>query len=159
MGGVGSGATPKVYPPEIIALAVGLYEAGCTIKEVQDALPKGHKAQRIIARYVPTRRSTAKRNQRGPANHMWKQSPSYGAVHLRLGSVSDHECLDCGKTAQHWSYRGECGTELTDKSGRAYCVHPHHYAPRCVKCHHEYDYKGRRPNGQFVSREEVMPYV
>lgn len=32
-----------------------------------------------------------------------------------------------------------------------------HYQPRCRPCHLRHDYKGRRPNGQFVSRQEVMP--
>jgi hypothetical protein len=41
MGGVGSGAKKRIYPPEIVALAVSLYEAGHTIVEVQSIAPQG----------------------------------------------------------------------------------------------------------------------
>lgn len=146
---------PREYPPEIIRLVVALYESGHTVREVQDALPRGYKAQRIIERYVSKRRPAAKRNQRGPANHMWKHSPSYGAVHLRLGPAADHHCIDCDAIANDWSYLGGCKTELTGHQGSPYCIHPHHYQPRCKRCHSEYDYKGRRVNGQWVTREEA----
>ena len=85
MGGPGSGAKPREYPAEIVALAVDMYAAGHTIAEVQGALPAGFKAQRIIERHVPVRRTAAKRDQRGPRNHMWKSAPGYQAAHLRLG--------------------------------------------------------------------------
>lgn len=147
---------PREYPPDIISLVVGMYESGRTVREVQEAIPSGYKAQRIIERHVPTRRPAAKRNQRGAANHMWKAQPGYGAVHLRLGRASRHVCADCGGAASDWSYIGGCADEMTGHHGSPYCVHRHHYEPRCKQCHSIYDDKGRRPNGQFVTREEAQ---
>lgn len=147
--------TQREYPVEIISQAIGLYEAGCTVAEVDEALGAGYKAQRILQRYLPERRPAAKRNQSGSANHMWTERPSYHAAHSRLGPAKAHSCIDCGATAHDWSYRGDCGTELTDDEGRRYCTHERHYDPRCVRCHRRHDFRGRRPNGQWLSREET----
>ena len=157
MGGPGSGAKPREYPAEIVALAVDMYAAGHTIAEVQGALPAGFKAQRIIERHVPVRRTAAKRDQRGPRNHMWKSTPGYQAAHLRLGDERG-SCTDCGEPAQHWSYVGGCAEELTDNS-LTYCTHQNHYEPRCVACHQTYDGRNRDASGRYAPNEEVTPHA
>ena len=157
MGGPGSGAKPREYPAEIVALAVDMYAAGHTIAEVQGALPAGFKAQRIIERHVPVRRTAAKRDQRGPRNHMWKSAPGYQAAHLRLGDERG-SCTDCGEPAQHWSYVGGCAEELADNS-LTYCTHQNHYEPRCVACHQTYDGRNRDASGRYAPNEEVMPHA
>ena len=159
MGGIGSGRKPRKYPPEIVNLAVGLYRSGKTVREVQSALPAGYRAQTILERYMKSRRPAGKRNQSGPANHAWRgDSAGYQAVHLRLGPVVDHACIDCFDGAAQWSFIG-CATPKYSARGVSYCTHPEHYEPRCAKCHHEYDYKGRRANGQWLSRGEVTPHA
>lgn len=75
-----------------------------------------------------------------------------------MGKASSHDCADCQDRATDWSFTG-CQNAIENAKGQRYCTHPDHYQPRCKTCHYYYDYKGRRPNGQFVSREEVMPYV
>ena len=156
MGGIGSGAKPRQYPADIVELATRLYNAGHTVREVQDHLPRGYKAQRILERYLPERRTTAKRDQRGPANDMWKgDDAGYQAAHLRLGRAADHPCTDCGTLAAHWSYIGGAPDERPSKRGVPYSTDPTYYQPRCVTCHHHFDQRARRANGQFASREEV----
>lgn len=134
-----------------------------TVAEIRTAFPRGYKVQTILERYLPSRRSAAKRNQRGSANHAWKgDGLGYAAAHLRIyavrGHASAHVCVDCDGPATDWSYIGGRPRE-SQRDGLAYSPDPMSYAPRCKTCHHNYDFKGRRPNGQFVSREEVMPHV
>lgn len=67
----------RTYPFEIVSQAVALYESGCTVSEVQAALPKGYKAQRIIERYVPERRPAIKRTNRArPTLHGDGKTPA-----------------------------------------------------------------------------------
>lgn len=152
---------PRAYPEHIVESVRRMYlDEGMTVAEVQAALPQGFKAQRIIERHIPERRPAIKRDQRGERNDSWKgDDASYQAAHLRMGKVSESTCADCPSVAQHWSYQGGCPAERGGVDSPLYCTHPEHYAPRCVRCHHHYDHKGRRPNGQFVSRQEVMSYV
>ena len=153
MGGIGSGSKPREYPSEIVDVVVSLYNQGHTVKEVQDALPRGYKAQRIIERFIPSRRVAAKRDQRGKKNHMWKgENITYTAAHLRVqnakGRAAEHPCIECGRVAKDWSYQGCAHESLTEK-GMRFCAHPDHYEPRCRKCHRAFD---RR-------HKEVMPNV
>lgn len=151
---------PRVYPPHIVELACSMYEDGMTVAEIRAVFPKGYRVQTILERHLPERRPQAKRDQRGVANHMWRgDDAGYQATHLRLGAAAEHSCVDCGGNAQEWSYEGGCPDEKRGKSGSPYCTHADHYQPRCTKCHRAYDFKGHRPNGQWLSREEVMPHV
>lgn len=160
MGGKGSGKKPREYPPDVVALVCGMYADGMTVAEIRHAAPKGYRVQTILERYLPTRRPAVKRDQSAEKNHMWRgDEASYKAIHLRLGAPGQHACVDCRKHAEEWSYCGNCGAEQVSEEGVPYCAHREHYTPRCVKCHREYDYKGRRPNGQWCSSEEVMPHV
>ena len=155
MGGKGSGTKPRDYPTDIVRLACRLYQSGLTVSEIRAVFPKGYRVQTILERYLPERRPTAKRNQRGPRNHMWSGAPGYQAAHLRVaseqGPASSHPCVDCGSPAQEWSYTYTTNRELRDpKSGCAYSLSLSDYVPRCRSCHRCHDARKRR---------EVVPYV
>lgn len=143
---------PRNYPTEIVDQVVHMYcVEGLTVQEVQERLPKGFKAQRIIERHIPVRRRAAKRDQSGPKNHMWKGAEiTYGAAHVRAesryGRASTLPCVDCGDLAKDWSYQHDCPGEVLSDIGVAYCPHPEHYEPRCRRCHRAYDRKEVMPN-------------
>lgn len=144
MGGPGSGAKPRQYPSEIVELICGMYERGMTVAEIRGAAPRGYRVQTILERYLPARRSAAKREQRGSANHMWKGDDcGYQAAHLRLaascGAASSLSCADCGRPADDWSYEGGCSSEIRSNGAPPYCTHLDHYKPRCRPCHRAYD--------------------
>ena len=76
---------------------------------------------------------------------------SSSAVHLRLksnrGPASQHQCVDCGGQARHWSYSGRVsestrygqpGSTRHDSS-LTYSVDMNDYDPRCVRCHSAHD--------------------
>lgn len=143
---------PRKFPSEIVAAVRRMYlEEGMTVREVQDALPKGYKAQRIIERHIPERRPAAVRDQRGPRNPMWKHDPGYQAAHLRVASIKgparDRRCIDCDAPADDWSYVHGCDDERQRQGESPYCIHSDHYEPRCRPCHRAYD------------RKEVVPHV
>ena len=150
---------PRVYSIEIIALVRRLYlDEGMTVREVQDQLPKGYKAQRIIERHIPKRRPTAKRDQRGENNTSWRGDDlGYDGAHERVKSVkgkaSDHECQDCYFPACDWSYIGGCPSEKVDpENGCAYSPNPEMYEPRCRSCHWAYDCRARTSDGRYAPR-------
>lgn len=76
-----------------------------------------------------------------------KQVVRYNGAHARhakvLGRAKDKTCVDCGGPAAHLSYVGGCPEELIEVGGRhdevRYCLHAHHYVPRCAKDHKAYD--------------------
>lgn len=157
---------PRVYPPEVVELVRSLYlDIGMTVREVQIAIGKGYKAQRIIERYIGQRRRAAIRDQTGHRNKAWKgDALGYAAAHWRVvaarGAASRLSCVDCGESADEWSYVGGCPREIRDLArGCPYSPDVNRYSPRCLRCHRAFDYKGRRSNGQFVSTEEVMSDV
>lgn len=80
----------------------------------------------------------------------WDGKPSlrmditYTQAHRRVrrqrGVPAEHECADCGTTAEEWSYTGGCPNELTaPKWGVKYSPDPSRYEPRCVRCHRKRD--------------------
>ena len=81
------------------------------------------------------------------STHYRQPTAGYGAAHQRCvtdrGHVRDHECVDCGAPARHWSYNHDDPDELLDEglSARpvAYSLDPAHYSPRCVPCHKRFD--------------------
>ena len=112
-----------------------------TVAEIRRVAPNGYRVQTIIERYLPKRRPMAKRNQYGSANHMWSEQPGYQARHLRLGRAAERQCVDCQEAAEDWSYSGGCPQELHDGTHPSpYCLHDHHYNPRCRRCHRRYDH-------------------
>jgi hypothetical protein len=132
------------YPPEIVARAVGLYEGGATVAEVQTHRAHGFKAQTILERHVPERRRAIKREQTGPANAAWKGTDAgYDAAHARVvrlkGPAREHRCADCGGPAVDWSYEGGAADEKRDAEGRPYSPTPSYYTPRCRPCHRTHD--------------------
>ena len=76
---------------------------------------------------------------------------SYRKVHHRLtywkGKASEHDCVDCGKQAKEWSYKGGAPDEITQP-----WTFPHgaptivrfsnlldYYEARCKSCHIKFD--------------------
>lgn len=85
--------------------------------------------------------------KRGPEHLGWKgDEVGYYAMHRRLyrakGRASDHQCVDCGQAAAHWSYDH---SDLNEKRGEhgPYSTDPDHYLPRCVGCHNRLDQRQR----------------
>ena len=154
MGGPGSGKKPRIYPPEIVALATSLYVSGASVAEVQAALPPGYKAQRILERHLPQRRTAAKRDQRGAKNDLWKgDQAGYQALHLRVASQRGKPslCAACGKTEGRFEWANLTGryTDIND------------YIRLCVACHRRMDaYRRKERGGPLSARtKEVMPNV
>lgn len=149
MGGPGSGGKPRVYPPEVVALATSLYRDGATVAEVQRALPPGFKAQRILERHLPNRRRAVKRHQRGAANNSWKGADAgYAALHLRVAGErgTPSLCARCGAT------RGRF--EWANLTGKYHDIND--YERMCVSCHHTYDAARRRATGRPTMPAKVV---
>ena len=99
--------------------------------------------------------STGELNRYGSAStcgdrriHRRTTSAGYSAAHQRCrndrGLPHEHQCIDCGRQAQHWSYNHDDPNEVLGTSGRstspvAYSLDPRHYSPRCVPCHKRFD--------------------
>jgi len=62
------------------------------------------------------------------------------------GKACEHDCVDCGKQAKHWSQTHDTNPNDFDN-----------YNPRCVSCHWKYDapikYPG--PGGIGIRSDEV----
>lgn len=79
--------------------------------------------------------------------HHRLEDVTYSAIHSRLaadfGPAKAHQCIDCDRTAAHWSYNHDDPAERIDytmsERGIAYSLHLEHYSPRCVPCHKRYD--------------------
>jgi hypothetical protein len=79
---------------------------------------------------------------------------TYTSAHRMLrrvrGAASDLTCIDCGRQADEWSYRGDCPDELSEireRDGRAmlYTLDLSMYDPRCKSCHVKRDGPESRP--------------
>ena len=91
------------------------------------------------------------------------EMPTWAAIHKRLfrtyGPARDRPCVDCGRSADEWSYRGGSPNELIGRVGRFMCAYTEdlsYYEPRCTSCHRKFDGAGSRPRtarGTFVSGE------
>ena len=153
MGGPGSGRKPREYPQHIIELAVNLYREGKTVREVQQRLPHGYKAQRILERHTAARRAAAKRDQRGPANHMWKgDDAGYQALHLRVHAArgTPSLCSRCGTAEGKFEWANLTGNyeDIND------------FARMCLSCHRRFDSQRRATTGRrTMPTKEVMPQV
>jgi NAD-dependent SIR2 family protein deacetylase len=74
----------------------------------------------------------------------YNECPTYSGMHQRLsslkGSAAAYACVDCGSSADDWSYDGLDPDELTDaRLGLKYSLFPGHYAARCKPCHCKHD--------------------
>lgn len=86
---------------------------------------------------------------KGEDNHRWVgDEASYSTLHLRvrkhLGKASRHNCVDCNKSAAHWSYNNSGVREIVSDNGRRYSLDIDQYEPRCVSCHSLFDAAARR---------------
>lgn len=90
----------------------------------------------------------------------WWALITYRSAHNRVASVfgpaRNHQCIDCGNRAHHWSYDGTDRTELEGDlwiSGRPYpCRYsrfPEFYVPRCLRCHRRHDGAIRAAKRQY----------
>ena len=140
------GSKPREYPADIVALACGMYESGMTVAEIRAVFPKGYRVQTILERYLPQRRSTAKRDQRGERNHMWKgDEANYQALHLRVQAECGKPlvCMRCGITGVGPRY------EWANVSGDYADIND--YVRMCQPCHRRYDAARRRITGRRTS--------
>jgi hypothetical protein len=147
MGGKGSGSKPREYPQEIVDLIIGWYQEGLTVAEIRAVAPKGYRVQTILTRYLPERRSAAKRNQRGEANHMWKGDlAGYQALHLRVDAARGKPmrcdwCESEGEPRYEWANLTGDYTDIWD------------FVRLCIACHRKYDSKRRKETGRKTSIE------
>ena len=115
-----------------------------TVREVQESLPAGYRAQTILERYLPERRRTIKRDQSGPKNHSWKgEAAGYKALHLRVEAArgKPKTCAFCQRTSGRFEW-----ANMTGNYGDVW-----DYIRLCVPCHRAYD-AGRRRAQQQRSR-------
>ena len=134
----------REYPPEIIEKACSMYEGGMTVAEIMEVFPKGFKVQVILERYLPTRRTSARRDQRGELNHMWKgEDAGYKALHLRVRTERGKPefCEACNSTTLR--------TEWANISGDY--ADTNDYLSLCLKCHRLLDAARRRYLGHKTS--------
>lgn len=87
-----------------------------------------------------------------PGRHL-DPTPTYEVAHVRVsksrGPARDHACVDCGRTAAHWSYGRRAGDRELVGCARAggnlpYSADPMDYDPRCVPCHKRFDLEAIR---------------
>lgn len=138
MGGPGSGKKPRDYPPEIVRLICGMYEAGMTVAEIRECAPKGYRVQTVLERYLPQRRVAAKRDQSGERNHSWKgDGARYSSLHLRVAVArgKPQYCAACDRTDSEVRY------EWANLTGRYDDIHD--YVRLCVPCHRRTDQRLR----------------
>lgn len=150
MGGVGSGARPKVYPAEMVETVRRLYyDEGQTQVEVAEVLEV---TQRVIFKLMRNHgmktRPQAKRNQLGARNTQWRgDSAGYQACHARVvskrGKASGWLCaMECGRRAQDWA-------NLTGNY-----PDPDDFAAMCRSCHRKFDRRMAK-----LEKDRVMPDV
>ena len=82
----------------------------------------------------------------GPCRWRKDGPVSYDTMHARLvrakGTAADHQCVDCGKRADHWSYDHADQAELTEVlrgCSIPYSIDLDHYEARCRFCHRRFD--------------------
>lgn len=147
MGGVGSGARPKVYPAVLVAEVERLYAAGRTQAEIAAQVGTTQKViWRLMTNHEIAARVAAKRDQVGPANHMWAgDDAGYQALHLRVEAARGKPaaCSRCGKDDPF------CRYEWANLTGRYEDVED--YERMCVSCHRRYDAARRAATGEPTS--------
>lgn len=109
---------------------------------VEKVIPSRHLGSgRIVSCGCYRAETRAENGRRGAAkisgerSHFYKDVVGYYGLHCRIraarGPAKNHQCIDCGKRARHWSY------DLSDGPGFSQDVN--RYDPRCVKCHSAHD--------------------
>lgn len=88
----------------------------------------------------------------GEGNNNWRGDAlaSYSSMHSRLrvvvGRAKDFVCVDCGGSAEQWSYVYGCPDERIEEGSGPWCPHLECYSPRCFGCHGSFDAESRRRN-------------
>jgi hypothetical protein len=127
----------------------GVLDKGGYCRTCQSAYNRAYKQRQSEARDRARRKQLHAARERIPCLPIprvpRKPGPmTYNSLHARLrrvrGAASDLTCVDCGRTADEWSYRGGCPDELTEvreRDGRAmlYTLDLSMYDPRCKSCH------------------------
>ena len=134
------GRSRREYEPALVLAAVTLYESGLSVREVQERLGVGAKAQQILERHLDKRRGLGKRQQHGSANSSWKGSQAkYAALHLRVivARGQPRACAECGQAdaACQWANLTGHYDDVND------------YARLCARCHGAYDRARRALTG------------
>ncbi|MCE5291570.1 MAG: hypothetical protein LLG14_20350 [Nocardiaceae bacterium] len=122
-----------------------MYAAGHTIAEIQSQV-SGAKVQNLMVRYGIERRSSAKRNQRGERNHMWRGSNAgYQALHLRVEAERGKPscCVTCGTDDPDIRY------EWANLTGNY--ADTSDFERMCVACHRVFDAARRAETGERTS--------
>lgn len=88
----------------------------------------------------------------GEQNPNWLgDDAGYYAMHDRVkrsrGTAKQHQCVDCGTQAQHWSYNHTDPRERVAEHLGPYGLSGEHYSPRCVRCHKRFDLDHINPQG------------
>lgn len=106
------------------------------------------------------RNARANLGLRREATSQWKGDDiKYRGAHSRLNRERGrpNECEHCGTTTAkkfEWALRHDAEVRKTDTDGQFagfdYSPRPNDYLRLCTACHHEYDGRGHRPNGQFA---------
>lgn len=140
MGGMGSGAKPKIYPADVVAEISRLYLSGMTQSEVGAIVGLSQRdVWKVMHRNDIPSRIAAKRNQRGTANHMWKADEAgYQALHLRVERARGKpaRCERCGATDDARVY------EWANLTGHYDDIND--FERMCRSCHRRYDNARRR---------------
>ena len=112
-----------------------LYTDGHTQTEIAKLLGTTQKIiWNLMRRSGIKARIAAKRNQRGPNNHMWKGGGAkYAALHLRVAAVRGQpkQCMECGSSDQRKKY------EWASTTGDY--TNPYDYKRLCKSCHAKFD--------------------
>lgn len=112
-----------------------------------DGCDKPHYCGGLCSRHYQQLRM---RGELEPPRLVGEQHPSwrgdevaYRTVHTRLqsqrGPASARACVDCGLTADEWSYDHKADVEFFDDNGSPYSTDLTHYEPRCRSCHKRFD--------------------
>lgn len=122
----------RTYPTELVERVRSLYhEQGMSQEEIADVIVKSQKVVFNVMRKsgIP-RRSTARRNQKGANNSLWKgKLAGYSAFHLRVISERGQpsHCEQCGRDDPEKTYDWANLTGCYDD--------PNDYRRLCRSCH------------------------
>lgn len=97
-------------------------------------------------------------------------TPDYPAAHRQVvrfrGKARAYQCADCGRQAEHWSYKYGDPEEILGTRppyvGVPYSLNIAAYEPRCTSCHNQYDTlhgnrrRGRRNHNAKLSEADVL---
>lgn len=133
----------REYPDNIVSQVKELYSAGATVREIQQAIGPGYRAQTLVERFVEVRRRAVPRQQDGNRNPNWRGNDAgYQALHLRVEAARGKpcRCACCDTTDNAARY------EWANLTGHYEDIHD--YVRLCVSCHRRLDAARRAATGQ-----------